>query len=157
MEQAKGFTLVEVLVSVLILSLGLLGVAGLQTFSLRSNQGAFFRTQATAAAYDIADRMRANPKGVADGSYDAVDTSQLPGDPNCITAGCTTSQLADYDILDWASNSISVLPAGAGTVKIDDMGTATDPSDDVFVVTVLWNDATDKDNPGKSLSVRVKL
>jgi type IV pilus assembly protein PilV len=157
MKQAKGFTLVEVMVSVLILSLGLLGAAGLQTFSLRSNQTAFFRSQATAAAYDIIDRMRVNTKGVADGNYDSVDSNQLPGDPNCITSGCTASQLADYDVLSWTSQSLSLLPAGAGTVTVDDMGTAGDPSDDVYVVTVLWSDTTDQNNPGKSLSVRVRL
>ena len=156
-KQARGFTLIEVLVSVLILSLGLLGVAGLQTFSLRSNQAAFFRSQATASAYDIIDRMRANPQGVAAGNYDAVDSAQLPSNPDCIVDGCTASQLAEYDLLDWASHSLSLLPSGAGSVAVDDMGTAADPSDDVFVVTVSWSDATDQSNPNKSLSVRVRL
>ena len=156
-RQANGFTLIEVLISVLILSLGLLGVAGLQTFSLRSNQAAFFRSQATAAAYDIIDRMRANPQGVAAGDYDALDSAQLPGDPGCISAGCTASQLADYDVLDWAGHSLTLLPSGVGTVTVDDMGTAGDPSDDVFVVNISWDEATDQANPNKNLTVRVRL
>jgi type IV pilus assembly protein PilV len=156
-KQVAGFTLVEVMVAVLILSLGLLGVAGLQTFSLRSNRAAFYRSQATSAAYDIIDRMRANPQGVAAGNYDAVDSSQLPGDPNCISSGCSASQLADYDVLDWSDNSLSLLPDGAGTVAVDDMGTATDPSDDVFVVTISWSDTTDQASPNKNVTVRVRL
>jgi type IV pilus assembly protein PilV len=153
----KGFTLIEVLVSVLILSLGLLGVAGLQTFSLRSNQSAFYRSQATAAAYDIIDRMRANAQGVTGGNYNALDSANLPADPDCITSGCTASELADYDIRDWANHSLASLPSGSGTVTVDDMGTAADSSDDVFVVTVRWTDATDQTNPNKSLAVRVRL
>lgn len=157
MKCNKGFTLIEVLVSVLILSLGLLGVAGLQTTSLRSSQTAYFRSQATAAAADIIDRMRANPQGVAAGKYDAVDSSQLPADPACIDSGCNAEELADYDILNWADNALSPLPGATGTVILDAMGTATDLTDDVYVVTIGWNDATDQNNPNKTLIVRVQL
>jgi type IV pilus assembly protein PilV len=156
-KQARGFSLIEVLVSLLILSLGLLGVAGLQTTSLRSNQTAYFRSQATAAASDIIDRMRANPQGVADGKYNAINSADLPTDPNCINSGCDASDLADNDIIDWASNTLSSLPSGAGTVSVDDMGTAADASDDVFVVNISWNDATDQNNPNKNLVVHFQL
>ncbi len=57
----RGFTLVEVLVTIIIMSIGLLGVAGLQLASMRSNHSAYLRTQATLAAYDLIDRMRADP------------------------------------------------------------------------------------------------
>jgi type IV pilus assembly protein PilV len=56
-----GFTLVEVLVAVLVLAVGLLGLAGLQLASMKSNHSAYRRSQATIAAYDLLDRMRANP------------------------------------------------------------------------------------------------
>ena len=156
-RRARGFSLIEVLVSLLILSLGLLGVAGLQTTSLRSNQTAYFRSQATAAASDIIDRMRANPQGVADGKYDAIDSANLPSDPNCIDTGCNAADLADHDIIDWATNTLASLPSGAGTVSVDNMGTATDASDDVFVVDISWNDATDQNNPNKNLVVHFQL
>ncbi|MGD8940278.1 MAG: type IV pilus modification protein PilV [Gammaproteobacteria bacterium] len=156
-QNVKGVSLIEVLVSLLILSLGLLGVAGLQTTSLRSNQTAYFRSQATAAASDIIDRMRANPQGVAAGKYDDIDSASLPGDPNCIASGCSAENLADYDILDWSTNTLSSLPSGAGTVSVDDMGTNTDATDDVFVVTISWSDATDQANQDKNLVVRFQL
>jgi len=60
-SRQRGFTLVEVLVTVIIMSIGLLGVAGLQLASMRSNHSAYLRTQATLAAYDLVDRMRADP------------------------------------------------------------------------------------------------
>ncbi|WP_455210274.1 type IV pilus modification protein PilV [Kaarinaea lacus] len=157
MKKTSGFSLIEVLVSMLILSLGLLGVAGLQTTSLRGNQTAYFRSQATAAASDIIDRMRANPQGVVAGKYDAIDSASLPSDPNCIDSGCSAEALADHDIIDWATNSLSSLPSGAGTVIVDNMGTATDATDDVFVVTINWNDITDQNNQNKNLVVHFQL
>lgn len=59
--RGAGFSLVEVLVAVLVLSIGLLGLAGLQIASVRANDSARLRTQATLAAYDLADRLRADP------------------------------------------------------------------------------------------------
>jgi type IV pilus assembly protein PilV len=56
-----GFTLLEVLVTVIIMTIGMLGVAGLQLASMRSNHSAYLRTQATIAAYSLIDRMRADP------------------------------------------------------------------------------------------------
>jgi type IV pilus assembly protein PilV len=156
-KRSQGVSLIEVLVSLLILSLGLLGVAGLQTTSLRSNQTAYFRSQATAAAADIIDRMRANPQGVGNGKYDTIDSDDLPSDPSCIDSGCDADELADYDIIDWATNTLASLPTGAGTVRVDNMGTAGDDSDDVFVVSISWNDATDQDNPSKNLVVHFQL
>ena len=59
-HRSRGFTLVEVLVALVVLSIGLLGVAALQLTSLRSNHSSAMRSQATFLAYDIIDRMRAN-------------------------------------------------------------------------------------------------
>jgi len=61
-KRQRGFTLVEVLITVIIMAVGLLGVAGLQLAGMRSNHSAFLRTQATVAAYDLIDRMRADPR-----------------------------------------------------------------------------------------------
>ena len=60
----SGFTLLEIMVAIVVLSLGLLGLAGLQAASLRNNQTAYYRSIATQQAYDIADRLRANLAGV---------------------------------------------------------------------------------------------
>ena len=60
MNKNTGFTLIEVLIAMIVLAVGLLGLAGLQATSLRNNQSAYNRIKATQLAYDIADRMRAN-------------------------------------------------------------------------------------------------
>ena len=64
MTKSRGFTLLEILIAVGVLSIGLLGIAGLQALGQRSNHSAYLRSQATALAYDMIDRMRANKAGV---------------------------------------------------------------------------------------------
>ncbi|MEL7045020.1 MAG: type IV pilus modification protein PilV, partial [Pseudomonadota bacterium] len=63
--RAAGFTLIEVMVSVLILLVGLLGVVGMQMLSLQANQGAYFRSQAVYIGSEILDAIRANPRAAA--------------------------------------------------------------------------------------------
>ena len=81
MIRQKGFTLLEVLVAVLVLAIGLLGLAGLQATSLRVNQSASMRSQATNLAYDMADRIRANRGAALAGSYDSQALATTP--PAC--------------------------------------------------------------------------
>lgn len=126
-----GFTLLEVLIAVVVLSIGLLGLAGLQAAGLRNNQGAYLRTIATQQAYDMADRMRANPTAVTGGSYDGI--SGTGSDPGCITAGCTPAQMAQYDVYEWNTTNQNALPTGKGTV--------TRVAANRFTITVMWDDA----------------
>ena len=74
----QGFTLIEVLVTVIIMAVGLLGVAGLQLAGMRSNHSAFLRTQATIAAYDLIDRMRADPQAFDGVQYTTASESNEP-------------------------------------------------------------------------------
>lgn len=80
---SKGFTLIEVLVAVLVLSIGLLGIAGLQTRSLQFNGDAYYRTQAQLLATDLAERMRANWQASSTGLYFADFSAVKASD--CVT------------------------------------------------------------------------
>lgn len=111
----SGFGLIEALVALFVFSIGLLGVIAMQANSLKDNRGALWQSQAVWAAYEIADRMRANIAGLEVNEYDATDTATLPTDPLCILTGCTPADLADTDILEWAGN-ISALPSGRGMI-----------------------------------------
>jgi type IV pilus assembly protein PilV len=113
-----GFTLIEVLVAVVILSMGLLGLAGLQASSIKNNQVALYRAIASQQANDMADRMRANQCGVVAGNYDNL-TSAIPADPACFTtgAGCTPLQMATTDQRQWLLENAAVLPGGSGIVR----------------------------------------
>lgn len=112
-----GFTLIEVLVSALILSIGLIGVAGVQALSLKNNQSAYMRSQASALAYDLADRMRTNVEGANAGFY---DPGQAASNASCgVPAGCTPQQAARNDLAEWIGAVALHLPMGTGFVCID--------------------------------------
>ena len=120
-RQHAGFTLIEILITVLVLSIGLLGLAGMQITGLRANMSSEARSKATLLANDIAERMRNNPLGVQnnnsvdDNKYDGVSTANenctnLP-DPFCsdynngseTTADdCTPAEMASYDAWVWS-------------------------------------------------------
>lgn len=74
----RGFSLLEVLIAVLVLSVGLLGMAALQINALKNNQSSFQRTQAVMLSYYMLDAMRANRDDVAAGSYDLNKTCEVP-------------------------------------------------------------------------------
>ena len=132
----RGFTLLEVMIALLIFSIGLLGLAGLQAGGLRSNNQAQLRTIAVIQAYDMADRIRANPRGVADGDYNAMDNSN-PTAGNCITNTCTAAQMATYDYYEWQTTNQDILPSGHGTITTNVLGGGITT---LFTVTVMWDE-----------------
>ncbi len=113
-RRQRGFSLLEVLVALLVLSIGLLGLAALQTMGLKFNTQSYQRTQAVLNAYDIIDRIRANPAGMAAGSYDDIDISATA--PTLPTCPCTPAQMADYDIAQWKASLVQLLSEGRGAV-----------------------------------------
>lgn len=124
-----GFTLLEILISLLVLSVGLLGLAGLQLNGLRNNQDSYYLSQAMAQAYDMADRMRANMTGYNSGAYNSIPVT-IPADPNCITTGCTSAQMATYDAYQWNTANSQLLPNGQGTVTT---------TGNIRTITVMWD------------------
>lgn len=116
----RGLSLLEVLVAIVILSLGLLGMAGLQAASLRTSQGSFYRAQAAQYADDMAERMRAN-LGQAR-SYGLALADAAP----------TGTSVRDRDLADWLAKLRS-LPGGDGSVAID-------LANNLVTITVQWDD-----------------
>jgi type IV pilus assembly protein PilV len=97
-RQQTGFTLIEVLVAVVVMSVGILGVAGLQVISLQQNRSAMLRAEALQIGNDMLDRMRANPNE----DYAPVTFAAAPASPNdCVAGACTAAQMASYDIAQW--------------------------------------------------------
>ncbi len=144
-----GFTLIEVMVSTVVLAIGLLGLAGLQVASLTANQSAFMRTQASVLGYDLADRMRANVQGATNGSYAAGTANYTAG---CgTTTGCSPLQMAQNDLAEWNSVIATYLPLGQGIVctdstPIDGSGITTPQCDGIgnqFAVKIWWDDDRD--------------
>jgi type IV pilus assembly protein PilV len=117
----RGTTLVEVLVALVVLSVGLLGIAALQMTSLRNNRGAHLRSQAQVLAYDIADRMRAN-RNVALANAYVVALGVTP-------AGGTLNAL---DLQEWKATLAQALPSGDGEItRVGNM----------FRIRIRWTDS----------------
>ncbi len=136
----QGFTLLEVLVAVVIISFGLLGMAGMQAVGVKNTYNATLRTLAVQQAYDMADRMRSNKQGVTDGVYDALAATMpatIPSDPGCIATGCSASDLQKYDLRVWNSNNKAMLPSGSGGVEL--VAGTTSPNKE-YIITVMWNE-----------------
>jgi type IV pilus assembly protein PilV len=142
---SRGFTMVETLVTVLVASIGLLGLAKLNALGMQNNQSAYWRTQATYLAYDMADRMRANDVGITAGSYDQPSATYTS---SCFTtAGCSESQMAQSDFYQWKNTVAALLPNGTGMVCLTSTpasGTSTAPACDgatsVYAIKIWWTD-----------------
>lgn len=134
--RAKGFSLLEVLISVAILSIGLLGLAGLQATTLRHNHSAYLRSQANLLVYDIVDRMRANRSIALNGNYNlALDADPATPEKDCTKAECEAAELAAYDLNNWIQNLAAALPAGDGEIS---QPAAATPG--AITVTVQWDE-----------------
>jgi len=133
-----GFTMIEILVALVVLSIGLLGVAGLQITGLQGGNSSYLRSQANLYAQDIIERMRANRNAAVAQDYDITMTAGIP---------TATGTIAEQDINDWlrnisgrnpdgstdATRTRGSLPGGDGSVDYD-AGTQN------VTVTVQWTD-----------------
>jgi len=122
--QQSGITLLEVLITLVVIAIGMLGMASLQLGGLRSNHDAYYRSQATSIAADLTDRMRSNLTAAHDGNYAAQQAPEDPGFdcqdsfPNGTT--CSPTELAAADLYTWyqmLADPASGLPGAAATVS----------------------------------------
>lgn len=119
-----GASLLEVLITILIMSFGLLGIAGLTVSSLQSAKLAQFQSTALQLANDYSERIRGNISGAKDGAYNMTDaydgvTTDVTV-PGCATAGaCTAAELASIDQAEWTNELRRRLPGGGAYVVRD--------------------------------------
>lgn len=114
-KKHQGFTLIEVLISLLIMTLGIVGVLKMQTQSLKSNQRAHFRTQADLLSRDMLARMQANKTEARNGEY--TSDSKPTSATDCQTTECSAEQLVKWDLYQWHEQVERQLPAGSATVE----------------------------------------
>jgi type IV pilus assembly protein PilV len=136
-HKQRGFTMMEVLVSLLVVSFGMLGIAGTLFTADRSATSSYARQQAVQFAYDILDRMRANrtTAAVAGGPYTTTSLSSTTP-TNCSSSACTGAAMAAYDVWQWQTNVANNLPQGVGSVSIAAGGAGTY----TVTVSVTWSD-----------------
>jgi type IV pilus assembly protein PilV len=153
----SGASLIEVLVAVVLLSLGVVGLAGLQFNGIKFNHGAYLRSQGVSLAYNLTDRMRANLSACRDAASCQYITplatlfngaaSQVCGSEIALVA--SPGAMAAIDVNQWKSCIETLLPGGTGqasylpaTVDYTDQCGIVHPraGREVLVVEVNWND-----------------
>ena len=145
-RSARGFTLIEVLISILILSFGLIALAGLQIQTMKFVQGAAYRNMATAQINSMGEIMRGNRTEINNGTF---NNPVGVGTTACFSSvGCTSSQMALTQYFIWQQSTAALLPNGVGVVCVDSTpndGTAAVPACDnvvgaPYVVKIFWTD-----------------
>ena len=117
----RGFSLLELLVTLVVLSIGLLGIGLMQTTNLAVTKTAYSRTQAMLLASDIADRIRANENFAANYVTTSVTSNTTP---SCVNgSNCAGAALATADIQDWSNRIVAEFPGGTGEI----LGAASTP------------------------------
>ncbi len=162
-RKQTGFSMIELLVSVVIMSIGVLGMAGLQIVSIQQNRSALLQGEATLLANDIIDRIRANP----DTNYAAALDDTPSPTTNCVGSACTEAEMAAYDIAQWqcsinsfaadetthpvcATFGIEGALPGAFCTNVTDAcaGGSITLTSGVYEVSVQWTDQQAVDNAG---------
>lgn len=138
-QRAKGFTLIEVLVSMIILAIGLLGLASMQTLALKDNLDAFYFAQASSLAYEMSDRIKVNA-GAWQGAVPTA-ASTCSSTDNCnTTTGCNPTAMAAYDYCAWKQNVVSrIAPGATAVVTISPSGANCTGSGTKRCLTVSWS------------------
>ncbi|MDR2011991.1 MAG: type IV pilus modification protein PilV [Rhodanobacter sp.] len=145
-----GFTLLELLIALLIFSLGLIGMAGLMMLSVKTSHSAYLRTQASFIAQAMVERMRANINGVWGGSYNG-SYSDTPGTaiPACNSGGgCDPAAVAERDQSAFTAALAQFLPDSSATIncKTTTTPTSTDllsqrPYDGICLMSITWSES----------------
>ncbi|MGI9202250.1 MAG: type IV pilus modification protein PilV [Woeseiaceae bacterium] len=141
----NGFSLVEVLIALVVLSVGMLGVAGLYVQSMQASRTSMLRHHAVILAGDVADRIRANPRaGVA---YQGSGR-----DNDCVSGfvNCDESAMAGHDILLWKQQAAESLPDGDVQITFDESGDLP-----TYLIVVIWSEPGSLTPPFYSLSIPV--
>ena len=132
--QQQGFSMIEVLVSLLVLSIGLLGLVSLQTLGIRYAYNSYQGTQATLLAYDIIDLMRANKVALSAGEFSNVATTDMyTTATDCFASACSPQQLAQHDLRQWKTSiQLNLGPDATGAI----VATAANH----YTVTINWRE-----------------
>lgn len=140
-----GFSLVEVLIALVIMSVGMLGIAGLYVHTMKAGRTSLFRHHAVTLAGDVADRIRANP--IAGVGYIVAGV-----DNNCVDGGidCSGAEMAQHDIFLWTQQAADTLPAGAVNIVFDNG--VVPPT---YRITITWNEAGQNPSPQYRITIPV--
>jgi len=155
----QGFTLIEILVALAVLSLGLLGLAALQTRGQQFTQEAYFATQATILANQIMDRIRLNSTyartNFSGGSGGYVISAAPSSATNCASTTCTDADARNYDLSIWFKALADNLPTGTGVIT--GLSDASTNNRVRYTITISWSPTElMRDDPDTANAVRTR-
>jgi len=144
-RSSAGFSLVEVLIALVIMSVGMLGIAGLYVEGMKAGRTSTFRHHAVTVASDVADRIRANPRA-------GIKYQEAGGNNNCVlgNVNCNDAQMAADDIFRWDAQAALMLPNGDVAVVFDDTVTPN-----TYAITVTWDEAGALTAPSYAITIPV--
>jgi len=137
-RRMTGVTMVESLVALVVISVGMLGIAGLYLASLKAGRTASLRVQAINLVSDMADRIRANKNGKA--AYGSAQYDGEPGAHECTTANCTSDEMAENDLNSWFA-TINDSLRSLGAVGSVTYVVPAAPEIPRYVVAISWREA----------------
>jgi type IV pilus assembly protein PilV len=114
----NGVALLEVLIALVVVAVGLIGMALLQVTAMKHAHQGQMHSHSTYLLYDITDRIRANGDGADSGDYDLAFGSNVSASKNCESVECTSAEMADFDLDQWEDHILRVLPGGEGAVSV---------------------------------------
>ncbi|MDX1461356.1 MAG: type IV pilus modification protein PilV [Xanthomonadales bacterium] len=137
MSHEKGFSLLEVLIAVLILAIGVIGIAALQMTTSMYQESSMYRGQVAMLSREIIERMQLNVDAAKGGAYN-ISTLPTGLTTNCksATANCSTGDMVSHDLREWSARVADVLPGGDASIATD---TSTDPVQ--ITLTLKWDEA----------------
>lgn len=157
MRRHQGFTLIEVLVTIFILALGLIGFLQMDIYASQKARGTFYSSTAGLLTTEYSERMYANQVGVLDGYYDTVDSSLWDTAPtNCAENSCTPQQLAAYDQWEWLQKIKVQLP-WEGDDYSNRVSVSGNGASGELTLTARWLEVGAPDNDIASFSIDVDL
>jgi len=163
-RRIKGVGLLEVLITVVLLSIGFLAAARMQVEGLRFSQSAYYQSQAYFLANDMINRMRTNSDGVKFGKYDGITTSKDSVDPKCSQKACTPEEIALQDVYEWGGyfhsrneNAKNFVPALPSSEDVQASATVNEVNDDIWSVELVWSEIINGEIKAQTLSVNFAL
>lgn len=138
-----GFGMLEVLITLVVMSVGMLGIASMLLIAHKASSSSYLRQQAIQSAYNLLDTMRANRQEAINGSYNlnnlaanGAPTLPAAASPDCSSATCSAKQLATYDKWYWLTKDLAKLPNGSASVTTSTLGSNT-----TIRVIIQWDDS----------------
>ncbi|MBF0145463.1 MAG: type IV pilus modification protein PilV [Magnetococcales bacterium] len=149
-----GFSLLEVLITLVVVSIGLLGLAKLQLNAIKFVYSSHLRSQALFLSRDIFERMRANRTLALSGAYATAFDVTVGAVTDCVASACTPAQMVTYDLAQWKADLSQLLPSGDGEISAINAG----GQEHLYVISVRWDDNRSNEvTDYKTFSLRTEL